>query len=68
MIASAHDALEQACFQRWLEADHLSARADLIQALGGGYEQRPGPTRLRPTPEDNGLNPHVNLILSLGGG
>ncbi len=68
ILASAHDALEQAYLQRAMEADHLSARVDLIQALGGGYEQGPDPMGPLPTPEDDGLSPYVNLIESLGGG
>jgi NodT family efflux transporter outer membrane factor (OMF) lipoprotein len=68
IIASSHDMLEQAYYDRALEADHLSAHVDLIQALGGGYDLGPVPVAPRPTPEDDGLSPYVNFIESLGGG
>jgi NodT family efflux transporter outer membrane factor (OMF) lipoprotein len=68
ILASEHDALEQTYLQRWLEADLLTARVDLIQVLGGGYEQGPEPLAPRPIPEDDGLSPYVNMIESLGGG
>jgi outer membrane protein TolC len=68
ILAMMHDMLEQSYFQRALEADLLSARVDLVQALGGGYEVGPDPLAPRPTPEDDGLSPYVNFIESLGGG
>jgi NodT family efflux transporter outer membrane factor (OMF) lipoprotein len=68
IIAYAHDALQEAYLQRALEADHLAARVDLIQALGGGYEQGPTSGEIHIAPEDDGLSPYVNFIESLGGG
>ena len=68
ILGDAHAALEQTYFQRSLEADFLSARVDLIQALGGGYEGGPAPLALRPSPEADGLSGYVNFIESLGGG
>ncbi len=68
IIANDHDALQEAYFERAFEADYLSARVDLVQALGGGYEQGPDPRDIRVAPEDDGLSPYVNFIESLGGG
>jgi NodT family efflux transporter outer membrane factor (OMF) lipoprotein len=68
ILSQAHDALEQSYVQRSLEADHLSARVDLIHALGGGYEHGPELLAPRPTPEDDALSPYVNFVESLGGG
>jgi len=67
MLALEYDAFEAAYVQRALEGDLLSARVDLIQALGGGYELGP-PAFPRPSPEDDGLSPYVNFIETLGGG
>ncbi|HMK90483.1 MAG TPA: efflux transporter outer membrane subunit [Methylocystis sp.] len=68
ILALAHDAFEAAYLQRSLEADLLSARVDLIGALGGGYALGPDPLAAPPTPEDDGLSPYVNFVESLGGG
>jgi NodT family efflux transporter outer membrane factor (OMF) lipoprotein len=37
ILTNLHSALDQMFALKALEADHLSARIDLIQALGGGY-------------------------------
>ncbi len=67
ILTLAHDAFEAGYFLHALEADMLSARVDLIQSLGGGYELGPNPV-FPPTPEDDALNPYVNFIELLGGG
>ncbi|MCX7899668.1 MAG: RND transporter, partial [Methylocystis sp.] len=68
IVAAAHDVVEQQFVARALEADHLSASVDLIQALGGGYADGPAPGAPRPTPEKDELTPVVDVIQSLGGG
>jgi outer membrane protein TolC len=68
ILTLAHDAFEATYFLHALEADLLSARVDLIQSLGGGYELGPNPIFPRPSPEDDALTPYVNFIESLGGG
>jgi len=68
ILTLAHDAFEAGYFLHALEADMLSARVDLIQSLGGGYELGPSPVFPRPSPEDDALTPYVNFIESLGGG
>jgi outer membrane protein TolC len=67
VLTLAHDAFEAGYFLHALEADMLSARVDLIQSLGGGYELGPNPV-FPPSPEDDALNPYVNFIETLGGG
>ena len=68
ILTLAHDAFEAAYYLRAFEADLLSARVDLIQGLGGGYDLGPPPVFPRPSPEDDGLSTYVNFIESLGGG
>ena len=68
ILTLAHDAFEAGYFLNALEADMLSARVDLIQSLGGGYELGPNPVLPPPAPEDDALTPYVNFIESLGGG
>jgi hypothetical protein len=51
-----------------LDADDLVANVDLIQALGGGYENDAVAARPRPAPEQDSLTPIVETIESLGGG
>ncbi len=68
ILTLAHDAFEAAYFLHALEADALSARIDLIQSLGGGYELGPNPVFPPPSPEDDALTPYVNFIETLGGG
>jgi len=68
ILTLAHDAFEAGYYLHSFEADLLSARVDLIQSLGGGYEQGPNPVFPVPSPEDDALTPYVNFIESLGGG
>jgi NodT family efflux transporter outer membrane factor (OMF) lipoprotein len=68
LLALAHGLLEQLYLREALEAEHLSAAADLFQALGGGYADGPAQPRPRIEPETDSLTPIVELIQSLGGG
>lgn len=51
LLASRHALLENEFASRALEADHLVAKVDLIQALGGGYSSGLEPTAPHLEPE-----------------
>jgi outer membrane protein TolC len=68
LLAQAHAALEQSYALAALDADYLSSHVDLIQALGGGYQEAPEALQPRPEPEKDRLTPLVDAIEALGGG
>jgi NodT family efflux transporter outer membrane factor (OMF) lipoprotein len=68
LLAESHVLLEQVYYLEMLDADDLVANVDLIQALGGGYENDAVAARPRPAPEQDSLTPIVETIESLGGG
>lgn len=52
-LTIAHGVLDQQFALKALEADHLSASVDLVQALGGGYSNGAEAPRPRLAPEDS---------------
>jgi outer membrane protein TolC len=68
LLAQNHAVLEQIYYLEMLDADDLVANVDLIQALGGGYENAPAAFGPRPAPEQDSITPIVETIESLGGG
>jgi NodT family efflux transporter outer membrane factor (OMF) lipoprotein len=68
LLAQAHAVLEQSYVLASLDADYLSSHVDLVQALGGGYQESAEAFQSRPEPEKDSLTPLVDAIEALGGG
>lgn len=68
LLEQNHVLLEQIYYLEMLDADDLVANVDLIQALGGGYENAPAGFGPRPAPEQDSITPIVETIEFLAAG